>query len=452
MTSIIHRFRRKTKGAQEAPTSKTPLRAAEEALVGSEEMLRIFCEFAPTAILLYQHDRYVCANAAAESISGYTLQELLAMNYWDFIHPDHVAAIREHGRGRKDEGAVFPPYEAKLVTKSGQEKWVEICGNTMTFRGAPAGIVSVIDITKRVQAREALRDSRRRFQDLLETLCDWVWEVDQDGRYTYVSPQVKDILGYEPEEIIGTRIYDWMPAGEARRVRDEAIPLMTRHEPIIGMENINIRKDGQVVVLETNGLPFFDDDGNYRGYRGTDRDVTERKRAEEQIQHLASHDRLTNLPSRSLAMDRLAMAISVARRQGAMGAVMFVDLDGFKEVNDTLGHDAGDQVLKQVAQRLLSCGRETDTVAREGGDEFLFIANGLQTSEDATKIARKIVQCMSQPFSLGDQQPVVSASVGIALFPKDGSDAEDLIKLADRAMYEVKAAGKNAYRFADTAE
>ena len=175
-----------------------------------------------------------------------------------------------------------------------------------------------------------------------------------------------------------------------------------------------------------------------------------KKLAEERMYHMATHDGLTDLPNLRLAMDRLSMALSEARRRKTMAAVMFIDLDGFKAVNDTLGHDAGDRVLKQVARRLLSCVRETDTVSRVGGDEFLVVATGLHTPENAAPMAEKILQLVSQPFISNGQQPVISASIGIAFYPDHGEDRDQLIKLADEAMYQIKKSGKNGYSFANT--
>ena len=151
-----------------------------------------------------------------------------------------------------------------------------------------------------------------------------------------------------------------------------------------------------------------------------------------------------------LAMDRLTSALNMAHRYKKSAAVMFIDLDGFKTVNDTLGHDAGDYVLKQVAQRMLACVRETDTVARVGGDEFLIIATEINSPDNAAQIAEKVIQTVSQPIVINGQQATVGTSIGIAIFPDHSDDMDRLIKLADEAMYKVKNAGKNSYRFVDT--
>ena len=430
-----------------------------------------------------------------------------------------------------------------------------------------------VELAERVEAEEELKNSRQQFQSLIETLNDFIWEVDSEGNYTYVSPQIKNILGYEPEEILGKSPADLMDEDEAKRVLSIFGALAKDKNPIFGLENVNQHKDGYPVVLETNGMPFIDDDGNLKGYRGTDRDITDRKRAEvelqkqqrflsdliehsgamvcvkdreglytlvnrmwekktglkrmdvigktdeelfpgesgrqfrlndldvlesghviereetlvdgqgrkillsikfplrgdngkieglcgmfnditerketeEKIKHLATHDVLTDLPSLRLAGDRLSMAMSNARRYKNKTAVMFLDLDGFKNVNDSFGHDAGDYVLKQVALRLLNCVRTTDTVARVGGDEFLLIVTEIHSSDDAARIAENIINSISRPITFNDRYIIVGASLGVAIFPDHGEDMDQLIKNADEAMYRVKNSGKNSFCFA----
>jgi len=200
-------------------------------------------------------------------------------------------------------------------------------------------------------------------------------------------------------------------------------------------------------------FPVYEDDGGVHGVCAMVTEITARKEIEDRIRHLATHDSLTDLPSLSLAKDRLRMAFGMARRQKAEVGVMFVDLDGFKSVNDTLGHEAGDRVLQETAKRLLSCVRETDTVARIGGDEFLIVVGGLHGKDDAARIAQKIVGRVAEPVGLDDDRQIsVGASVGIALCLVCGDDTDRLIKLADAAMYRVKNAGKNGYAFADPAD
>ena len=567
----------------------TDRRQAEETLKKSEGQVRLLLN--STAEAIYGIDlKGDCtfANPSCLRMLGYAdTQQLLGRNMHRLIHHSHPdgspMAIEECSIYRAfREGTGVHRDDEVLWKADGTCFPVEYWSYPQIVNGDVSGaVVTFIDITERKHAEKALRESRQQFQGLVETLYDWVWEVDTEGRYSYVSPQVKNILGYEPHEILGKTPVDLMSPGDARRVSAEFGELIKERKPIVALENINIHKDGHLVVLETNGLPFSDADGNFKGYRGTDRDITvrkqaekllaterqrlsyilegtnvgtwewnvqtgetifnerwaevvgytlqelapvsidtwvkfahpddlkvsadllaqhfrkelpyyecemrmrhkngnwvwvldrgrvatwmdngsplvmsgthqditERKLAEEQIHHLATHDGLTDLPSLSLAKDRLSMALGMARRNKTAMAVMFIDLDGFKAVNDTLGHDAGDYVLKEVAQRLLSCARETDTVARVGGDEFLLISTGLRTPENAAQIAEKMIHVVSQPVIVNGRQAVVSASIGIALYPDHGEEMDQLIKQADDAMYRIKNTGKNEFGFADT--
>ena len=177
-------------------------------------------------------------------------------------------------------------------------------------------------------------------------------------------------------------------------------------------------------------------------------DITDRKRAEETIRHMATHNALTDLPTARLFRDRLSMAMSLSRRNKSVAAVMFLDLDGFKAVNDTYGHDVGDALLQEVSKRLRSCVRQTDTVARTGADEFLLVMTDLRCAENVVPTAEKILQALAAPFSFQEIALSVGVSIGIAFFPNDGADIDLLIKRADQAMYAVKGSGKNAYCFA----
>lgn len=179
-------------------------------------------------------------------------------------------------------------------------------------------------------------------------------------------------------------------------------------------------------------------------------EIATRKQAEERIQYLASHDVLTGLPSRLLLRDRLEIAIKTAERNQAKLAILFIDLDGFKAVNDNFGHKAGDSLLEEIATRLKAVVRQSDTVARIGGDEFIVLSNGIHSDADAATVAGKILASIGQPVSLGEQYATVGGSIGISIFPDHGNDIEKLIAYADAAMYDIKKTGKNAYAFYQT--
>lgn len=235
--------------------------------------------------------------------------------------------------------------------------------------------------------------------------------------------------------------------GKIREVAPDTVRIMlTGHADLqTAMDSIN---QGNIFRFLTKPCPADDlargIEAGLRQYRlvAAERELLERTK------HMASHDGLTGLPNRALTMDRLAVALASARRNGAMVALLFVDLDGFKAVNDTLGHDAGDIVLKEVAGKLRSCVRETDTVARFGGDEFVIVLTEVKAKAAATKVARKVIESLSRPIPLDGEEATVGASIGIALYPDHGKTPETLLEQADSAMYAVKRRGKNDYRLA----
>jgi diguanylate cyclase (GGDEF)-like protein/PAS domain S-box-containing protein len=308
-------------------------------------------------------------------------------------------------------------------------------------------VTSVMDITERKLAERQLRESERRFRDFAEAAGEYVWELDVDGRYTYVSRRVEQVLGYAPEELLGRRPIEFMPAGEAERVRDWLAEVSRNREAFRNFEHRSMSRTGSQVWQLVSGVPILDAEGRFVGLRGTALDVTERKQSEARIAELATRDPLTGLPNRLLLSDRLARGITNAQREGASLAIMFIDLDHFKRVNDTLGHEVGDGLLREVAKRIGGLLRKGDTLARLGGDEFVVVLEGLKTAEDAGQVAQKIINVLSQPFEVAGHTLNTAGSIGIAICPTDGADATTLMRHADTAMYVAKSSGRKNYQF-----
>jgi diguanylate cyclase (GGDEF)-like protein/PAS domain S-box-containing protein len=311
------------------------------------------------------------------------------------------------------------------------------------------------DITERKRTEALLAAEKQRLAYILESTDVGTWEWNVQTGEAIFDERWADIIGYRLAELAPVSIDTWFKfvhPDDLAMLRT----LLERHfskELPYHVSEIRMRhKDGSWVwTLDRGKVTTWSADGRPLMMHGTHRDITERKVSEEKILHLATHDVLTGLPSLRLAKDRIAMALGLARRNDDLAAVMFVDLDNFKAVNDSLGHDAGDYVLTIVADRLLSCVRETDTVARIGGDEFLIIATALHSVANAGEIAEKVISVLSQPVNVHGQQVIVGASIGIALYPHNGDDMDYLIKLADQAMYKIKNSGGNSYGFANDA-
>jgi len=324
------------------------------------------------------------------------------------------------------------------------------------FSIAIANLIALaLEQGERCRTEAALRESEPRFRTLTDSLPVMVWVADAEGRCTWFNKSWLDYTGRTLDQEIG---YGWTQEVHPEDVdgcwRSYEKALQAR-VPFTLEYRVKGRDGAYRWILDSGG-PRFSPDGALAGFIGGCLDITERKRAEEearsrevQIHHLAYHDALTELPNRVLLLDRLGQALAQAERDGAQTAVLYFDLDRFKTINDTLGHPAGDELLRQVASRLRTVLREGDTVARLGGDEFVILLPHVLTARDAAQVAIKALGAMSVPFSVFGHELHATTSIGVSLFPKDGTDAETLLKHADTALYQAKDQGREQYQFFD---
>ena len=309
------------------------------------------------------------------------------------------------------------------------------------------------DVSDYVRVETELRESEARFRSLSDLSSDWYWEHDAEGRFVQLAGDLS-VNGIPLSDVMGRTRWEIgaLNMSEDDWARHRAV--LQAQQPFRDLELQRQRPDGSMHWISISGVPVFDARGALRGYRGVGRDITERKAVEQQIERLAFYDMLTGLPNRRMLVDRLQRAMAVAVRSGAQGALLFIDLDNFKDLNDTLGHDTGDQLLLQVAQRLKACVRESDTVARFGGDEFVVLLEDLSASAhhasaEAARVASQIAASLGLPYALGGASHHSTPSIGIALFGQHSGSVDELLKHADLAMYQAKAAGRNTQRFFD---
>ena len=293
------------------------------------------------------------------------------------------------------------------------------------------------DVTARFTAESALRESELRYRLLFEQNAAGVCVTTFDGIVADCNSTFAAMLGCNRTDLIGGQ----MSERYVRPNEREELAVMLRDVATLNSVEVEMRRGDGSSVWVLKNLTLSGD-----RIHSTVVDISDRKRAEEQIEFHAYHDVLTNLPNRKLFMDRLSQALTRCRRYGKSLAVMFVDLDHFKTINDTLGHTAGDELLLEMSRRLRACVRDDDTVARLGGDEFTIILSELRQPEDAANVAEKILHSIEQPLTIAEMPIEVSASIGIALYPVDGHDAEALLRNADSAMYRAKEAGRNTYQ------
>lgn len=372
----------------------------------------------------------------------------------DTIHPDDIDAAEAHLNNAVLGKESFDT-EFRVVLPGGEVRNIRAAARVERDAMGKAEYVTGInwDMTEARRAVEALRKKEEEVRLLLYSTAEAIYGIDLEGRCTFANPSCARLLGYpDVDSFIGRNMhrlihYAW-PDGEPMPIEDCNIFKAFREGKRVHVDNeVLWRADGTSFPVEYWSYPQVQE-GRVTGSVVTFIDISDRLKAVETIRHMATHDTLTDLPTLRLYRDRLTMAMRRARRNGLSVAAMFVDLDGFKSVNDTYGHDAGDAVLREVAGRLGRVVRDTDTVARAGGDEFVLALTDLQARESAAAIAAKTIESLTQPINVNDRQVLVGASIGIALFPADGADVDGLIKAADAAMYEVKRAGKNGYRFA----
>lgn len=299
------------------------------------------------------------------------------------------------------------------------------------------------------ESEAALQASQERLNTIMATIRDVVWSFSVDlTQVNYINRSVEDIHGFPPRAFLDNpRLWFDRIHEEDRAAAEERLLTLTPDQPLCDQEYRIFRRDGEIRWLHCRGKLVTDSDGRPLRIDGVASDVTQRKEAEQQVQVLAYYDNVTGLPNRRLLNDRLMQAMHVAMRSGRKVALLFMDLDNFKYVNDSLGHPVGDMLLREIAQRLLQCVREEDTVSRVGGDEFLVILPDLERGGHAVPVAEKILAATARPFLLQGQQIHTTISIGISVYPDDGNDPNELIRHADSALYQAKGQGRDNYQF-----
>jgi diguanylate cyclase (GGDEF)-like protein/PAS domain S-box-containing protein len=300
---------------------------------------------------------------------------------------------------------------------------------------------------QRKQAEEVVHQSEERFRSLTVLSSDMYWEQDDQFRFISMSGIGSKRVNVKTFPMIGKKRWEQNYINMSADRWTEHIALLEAHQPFRDMELCRVDETGDKLWISVSGEPVFDVSGAFKGYRGVGKDISERKQDEERIHYLANHDALTSLPNRTMFNEVLNLAIQNARRYNRNFAVLFIDLDRFKIINDTLGHEAGDKLLKEMGSRLTQTVRSSDVVARLGGDEFVVLVQEVSEAKQVEAVARKILSALVQPMVMQGQECRVTASIGICMYPSEAQDEQGLMKNADIAMYRAKEDGKNNYKF-----
>jgi diguanylate cyclase (GGDEF)-like protein/PAS domain S-box-containing protein len=449
IVALLERMARNIVFALKNFERETERRRAEEALRRSEEKFRNILESLDDAY--YEVDtrgKPVYHNAAFSQMLGYEYDYRIGEDNRNRQTPEMAAVVF----------SAFNEVYRTGVSKSGQS-WqylhkdgsvIDVEGSVLLVKdehGKPTGFRGILrNVTERRKIDQALRDSESRFRAMTNLSSDWYWEWDTEHRFTRLESRHASEDG-RPNPLIGRRIWEStlevQESGGWDAFRDQLAARQSFRDVIMQ----RVAPGRRLYYISMSGEPVFDATGNFTGYRGISREITEQKVAEEHIHHMARHDSLTGLPNRMMFSSLLNMAIPTAARYKREFAVMFIDLDRFKFINDTLGHEAGDALLKEITARFKQALRASDVIARLGGDEFVVLVQEISDREHAATVARKMLSAAIKPMVLAGQECRVTASIGVALFPSDGADEQTLMKNADSAMYFAKEEGKNNFQF-----
>jgi diguanylate cyclase (GGDEF)-like protein/PAS domain S-box-containing protein len=425
----------------------TERKRTEHALREARDLFRSIFDHAPIGVAMVSLEgRYLQVNRSLCEILGYSEEMLQALTWQEITHPDDLAASSAYAR-RIVEGE-FPRYhlEKRFLHAEGHTVWASLSvALVRDAEGEPLYFVSQIqDVTERKKFEKGVKESEERFRSLVQYSSDIITVLEADGTVRYVSPAVERVIGYKPEEQVGTNAFGLVHPDDKERALAKFATVLKEpglHPPL---EFRVPHKDGSWRYLEHVANNLLDDPA-VRGVVVNSWDVTEREALVEQLSYQAFHDPLSGLPNRALFMDRLEHALARANRRGSKVAVLFMDLDNFKVINDSLGHKVGDQLLVAVAERLKDCVRSDDTAARLGGDEFTILVEDVTTVGEIVQIAERIAEILHPPFALEEQDVFATVSIGIALNSTAQEQPADLLRHADLAMYRAKHRGKARY-------
>jgi diguanylate cyclase (GGDEF)-like protein/PAS domain S-box-containing protein len=381
------------------------------------------------------------ANPAFERMLGYDTEEVVGkMNVLEYVHSDDLPHVLEETEKAVSAGGVATnKVEYRFRHKDGSWQWVESAGTYLLDDPHVKGVVvQTRNITERKRTEEALREAEERFRRSFDDAAIGMALVAPDGQFLRTNRSLCEILGYVEEELLEKTFQDITYPDDLDADLDQVRRMLVGKIRTYQMEKRYFHKDGQVVWVLLSVSMVHDEEGEPLYFVSQIQDISERKVLEERLEHRAFHDSLTDLPNRQLFMDRLGQALRRTMRRHKRVAVLFMDIDKFKGVNDSLGHEVGDLLLTVVAQRLGHCLRPEDTLARFGGDEFVVLIEAVDDPEQAVEVAKRITEEFRKPFNIEGRDLYVAASIGISLGNARTHDSDGLLRDADTAMYRAK--------------
>ncbi|MFA6179419.1 MAG: EAL domain-containing protein [Candidatus Methylopumilus sp.] len=398
-----------------------------------------------------EHWTMVFVSEGCKDLTGYSPEDLIynhLISYEEIILEDHREMVRNSIADAVNRAARFE-IEYCIRHADGNVIWVSERGNPIyNEQGQIQALEGYIqDITDRKKVEQSLRETETRYRSIFENAIEGIFQTSPTGQYLVVNPALARIYGYNsPDDLMSAlnNIQQQLYVSPDRR--EEFVQAMAANGSVHNFQSLVYRKDKSTIWISENARMVYDEAGNLLYYEGTVEDITERKSYEKKIEHQATHDSLTGLPNRYMLNDRLQQCMDFADRYRSKLAVAFLDLDQFKLINDSMGHEIGDQLLMIMSDRLSGCIREVDTVVRLGGDEFVILLTNIQKVDDIAHSMQRILSAVAQPCIINDLDFVVSCSIGISMYPDDGTNPNTLLKNADSALYKAKHAGRNNYQ------
>jgi diguanylate cyclase (GGDEF)-like protein/PAS domain S-box-containing protein len=382
-------------------------------------------------------------------VLGYSREELMGMNIRQYADKENAKRVSQAYDLVYKTGIPLKEAGWHITRKDGQKRYIE--GSISLLKDSAEKVIGfrgiTHDVTERKQAEEALRQSEEKYRNILENIQEAYFEVDLAGNFTFFNDSLCRITGCSREELIGANYRQFSDRENSKSVFMVFNEVYKTGVYTEGFDWLIIRKDGTKRYIEASVSLKKDSSGKPSGFKGVIRDITERKRIEQELNHMATHDVLTGLPNRLMFSQLLEHAVQSAQRNKKQLAVLFIDLDRFKIINDSLGHEAGDILLKEMALRFKQSLRNVDIVGRLGGDEFIILIEDFNDEKQVATLAQKILATIIQPMNIRGEECRVTASIGISVYPKDGQDEQSLMKNADIAMYFAKEEGKNNFQF-----
>ncbi len=415
---------------------------SEAALIDSRNLLMTIIDNAPIRVFWKDRDlHYLGCNTAFSKDGGLSCwQEVIGKDDYQMIWAAQADLYRADDRAVIDTGIAKLSYEEPQTTPDGKTIWLRT--SKVPLRNQQGEIFGILGIYDDVTENRKLEMLLRTLSTAIEQSPVSIVIADTKANIEYVNPRFSEVTGYAADEVIGKNPRILQSGLTPKETYEELWDKLTNGQSWNG-ELFNKRKNGEVYWEEAHIAPVRHSSGRVTHFVAAKVDISQRKKMEEQILHLAHHDSLTKLPNRSLFTDRLQQALAIAKRDQSSLALMFIDLDKFKPVNDLLGHDIGDQLLIEVAQRIHACLRESDTVARIGGDEFVVLLPLIVIEQDAFGVAEKIHRSLNESFEVQGHILSISSSIGVVIYPTHGDNEIQLMKNADTAMYFAKAAGRD---------